>query len=78
MTAYMPIVLVVGSLPINVAGIGAVQLAWLKLAPWSTGERVLAFSFVWQLLWGTCVVVRGLPFTRRVVTEIAEGRKRVN
>jgi hypothetical protein len=75
MAAYLPIVLVVGSLPVNVAGFGAVQLAWLQLAPWSSGEQVLAFSVVWQLMSGAAMVIRGLPFVRRVVSEIDEGTR---
>jgi hypothetical protein len=73
MAAYLPIVLVVGSLPVNVAGFGAVQLAWLRFTPWAPGEQVLAFSFVWQLMCGAAMIVRGLPFMRRVIAEIDAG-----
>ena len=73
MAAYLPIVLVVGSLPVNVAGFGAVQLAWLRFTPWAPGEQVLAFSFVWQLLCGAAMILRGLPFMRRVIAEIDAG-----
>lgn len=74
MAVYLPIVLVVGSMPVNVAGFGAVQGAWLLMAPWASGERVLAFSLVWQLAIILAGLARGLPFVRRVVGEIAAGR----
>jgi hypothetical protein len=77
MCAYFPIILVVASLPVNVAGFGAVQHAWLLLEPWSSGgEQVLAFSLLWQLVVAVGIVARGLPFVRRVVAEIDEGRAR--
>ncbi len=74
MATYFPIVLVVGSMPVNVAGIGAVQAAWLLLVPWAnSGEQVLAFAVLWQLLVGAGVVLRGLPVVRQVVREIERG-----
>ncbi len=73
MAVYLPIVLVVGSMPVNVAGFGAVQGAWLLMAPWSTGERVLAFSLVWQLAIIIAGLARGLPFVKRVIADIAAG-----
>jgi hypothetical protein len=76
MAAYLPIVLVVGSLPVNVAGVGAVQLAWLRFTPWAPGEQILAFSFVWQLMVGAAMMLRGLPFLKRVVTDIERGAPR--
>lgn len=75
MFTYMPVVLVVASLPVNVAGFGAVQGAWLLLAPWAaSGEQVLAFSLVFQLSVAVALVLRGLPFVRRLLREIEEGR----
>ncbi|MCC6215622.1 MAG: hypothetical protein IT376_12225 [Polyangiaceae bacterium] len=75
MFTYMPVVLVVASLPVNVAGFGAVQGAWLLLSPWATsGEQVLAFSLVFQLSVAVALVLRGLPFVRRLVREIERGR----
>ena len=73
MAMYMPIVLVVGSMPVNVAGFGAVQGAWLLMSPWASGEQVLAFSLVWQLVIIAAGLARGLPFIKRVVAEIAAG-----
>jgi hypothetical protein len=73
MLCYMPVILVVASLPVNVAGFGAVQGAWLLLAPWAPGERILAFSVVWQLVSAIALVLRGLPFIRGVLADIREG-----
>jgi len=47
--AYMPIILLVGALPVNVAGFGAVQVAWLVFDAWAPGEQILAFQFLWRL-----------------------------
>ncbi len=71
MLTYFPIVLVVGSMPVNVGGFGAVQGAWLLLSPWATsGEQVIAFSVLWQLAAALFVALRGLPFVRAVTREI--------
>jgi len=75
MLSYVPIILVVASLPLNVAGFGAVQGAWLLLAPWAPGERILAFSVVWQAFSAVALVLRGLPFLNRVMREIREGHR---
>jgi hypothetical protein len=75
--AYFPVVLVVGSMPVNVAGFGAVQGAWLLFAPWaSSAEQVLAFSVLWHLVIAVAVLLRGLPFVRSVAAEIAQGTTR--
>ncbi|MCK6537110.1 MAG: lysylphosphatidylglycerol synthase domain-containing protein [Polyangiaceae bacterium] len=74
MLSYMPVILVVASLPINVAGFGAVQGAWLLLSPWAPPERVLAFSVVWQAVSALALLVRGLPFLRGVLADIREGK----
>ena len=51
MATFFPIILVVGSMPVNVAGFGAVQGAWLLLEPWAkSGEQVIAFSVLWHLV----------------------------
>ena len=78
MGTYLPLILFVGSLPINVAGFGPVQGAWLLFEPWASGAAILAFEFLWHLMIGGGFVLRGLPFIRRVVTEIAEGRAQAN
>ncbi len=74
---YLPLIILVGSLPINVAGFGPVQGAWVYFfAPWAPGAQIVAFQFLWHLAVGVCLILRGLPFIRRVVREIDEGRKR--
>ena len=40
MGLYMPIILLVSSLPFSVAGFGAAQAAWLLLLPWASGPRI--------------------------------------
>jgi hypothetical protein len=75
MLSYLPVILVVASLPVNVAGFGAVQGAWLLLAPWAPGERILAFSVLWQAFSAAALVLRGLPFLSGVMRDIREGQK---
>jgi hypothetical protein len=75
MLSYLPVILVVASLPVNVAGLGAVQGAWLLLAPWAPGERILAFSIVWQAFSAGALVLRGLPFLSGVMRDIREGQR---
>jgi hypothetical protein len=75
MLSYMPVILVVGSLPVNVAGFGAVQGAWLLLEPWAPGERILAFSVVWQAISALALIARGLPFLRGVTRDIRLGHE---
>ena len=74
MAAYLPVILVIGSMPINVLGFGPVQAAWLMFTPWAEGPRILAFQIVWQLFIGVAIFLRGLPFLRRVTREIDEGK----
>jgi hypothetical protein len=68
---YMPVVLLVTSLPFNVGGIGAAQAAWLVFLPWASGEQILAFQLLWQVFFGVGIVIRGAPFIRGVVREIS-------
>lgn len=70
---YLPIILLVGALPVNVAGFGAVQAAWLMFEPWVPGERILAWVFIWHMMITVVVLLRGLPFLKRVMREISEG-----
>ncbi len=72
---YMPVVMLVTSLPINVAGLGAAQAAWLLFLPWASGPQLLAFQALWHVFTGLGILVRGVPFVRGVVREIEEGRK---
>jgi len=74
MGMYMPIILLVAALPFNVAGFGAAQAAWLLLLPWASGPQLLAFQALWHLFTGAGLLLRGLPFVRRVVEEIDAGR----
>jgi hypothetical protein len=74
MLSYLPVILVVASLPVNVAGFGAVQGAWLLLAPWAPGERILAFSVLWQAFSAAALVLRGLPFLNGVMRDIRVGK----
>ena len=69
----LPVVLVVGALPINVGGFGAVQGAWLLFTPWAEGAEILAFQILWQLASTAAIVTRGLPFVRGFVDEIERG-----
>ena len=70
--AYFPVILVVASMPVNIAGFGAVQGAWLMFEPWAaSGEQVLAFSVLWSLVVAVCITLRGLPFVKGVVAEVA-------
>ncbi|HJZ86107.1 MAG TPA: hypothetical protein VKN99_13100 [Polyangia bacterium] len=72
---YLPVVLLVRSLPINVAGFGAVQAVWVGFfQPWATGPRILAFQVLWDLMIAAGIVLRGLPFVRGVIAEIDQGQ----
>jgi hypothetical protein len=73
MATYMPVIMLIGALPINVGGFGAVQAAWLVFDPWAPGEQILAFQFVWHLMVGVGLVVRGSPFVRGVYRDITDG-----
>jgi len=76
MLTYFPIVMLVAALPVNVAGFGAVQGAWLLLTDYASGSQILAFQLVWTLLVSCGIVVRGLPFVRGFVREIDRSEKR--
>jgi hypothetical protein len=71
---YVPVIILVTSLPINVAGLGAAQAAWLLLLPWSSGPRLLAFQALWQVFSGLGILARGIPFVRRITREIEDGK----
>jgi hypothetical protein len=71
---YVPVIILVTSLPINVAGLGAAQAAWLLLLPWASGPRLLAFQALWQVFTGLGILVRGVPFVRGVTREIEDGK----
>jgi hypothetical protein len=67
---YLPVILLVGALPINVAGLGAVQAAWLLFEPWAPGEQILAWQFIWHLIITVMFVVRAAPFLRKALREL--------
>jgi hypothetical protein len=71
---YVPVIILVTALPINVAGLGAAQAAWLLFLPWASGAQLLAFQVLWHLFAGIGLVVRGLPFLRGVTREIEQAR----
>lgn len=75
MVSHVPIILIVSSLPVNVAGFGAVQGVWLLLTPWASPERILAFSVIWQLVSCLALIVRGTPFVRGALADIRLGRE---
>jgi len=77
MAAYLPVVLVIAALPINVGGLGAAQAVWLvAFRPFATDAQILAFQLLWQTMTGVGLLLRGLPFVRRVLAEIGEGKRR--
>ena len=69
--AYTPVLLFVGSLPLSIAGFGAIQGVWvLAYEKWAPGEQILAFQFLWAMMTASGAVLRGLPFVRSVLAEI--------
>jgi uncharacterized membrane protein YbhN (UPF0104 family) len=71
--SYMPVIMLVGSLPFSVAGFGAVQAAWLLFEPWAPGARILAFQFLFHAFGMVGLLIRGLPFLPGVLREIRAG-----
>jgi hypothetical protein len=65
--------LLIASLPVNFAGIGAAQAAWLLFfLPFETGPRILAFELAWTVIFGALIILRGLPFLSRALAQIAD------
>jgi hypothetical protein len=76
MAANLPLVAVIAALPMSVGGLGAAQLAWVEaFETWTRGESILAFQFVLHISVTLAFVIRGLPFVRRVLREIEDGRR---
>jgi hypothetical protein len=72
MAAGLPVVYVVGALPLNILGLGAVTAAWVAVfAPFAPGAEILAFQFLWQASSIALTVLRGLPFLPSVMRDIA-------
>lgn len=73
--SFLPVLLVIGALPVNIGGLGPVQAAWLLLfGPWASGPQILAFEFLWHLCMISGLAVRGAPFIRSVIADIAKGQ----
>ncbi len=74
---FLPILMVIGALPINVAGLGPVQAAWIALfAPYASPPHILAFQFLWHLMMLGALLLRGAPFLRAVVADVAGSTQR--
>lgn len=74
---HLPILLVIGAMPINVGGFGPIQAAWIAFfSPWAPGAQVLAFHFLWHALIFIAVLLRGAPFLRDVVADVTGARAR--
>ncbi len=75
--SFLPVLLVIGAMPINIGGFGAVQAAWLLLFdPWASGPEILAFQFLWHLAMMCALFLRGAPFLRAVVADVSAGAPR--
>jgi hypothetical protein len=75
--SFLPVLLVIGALPVNVGGMGPVQAAWLLLfGPWASGPQILAFQFLWHLCLVSGLALRGAPFIRGVIADVAKGQPR--
>jgi len=71
---YLPLIFLVGSLPINVGGFGAVQAVWVYLfSGYASGEQIIAFQLLYSTLIILATIARGLPFLASVTREIDEG-----
>jgi hypothetical protein len=76
MVAIMPMLGVVMALPVNVGGVGAVQLAWITaFGRWAPGESILALQLAMHWSLGVSLMVRGFLFAPRVFGEIMAGRR---
>jgi hypothetical protein len=72
MAAGLPVIYIVGALPLNVLGLGAVTAAWVAVFDrFAPGAEILAFQLVWQALSIAMTVARGLPFLPSVLRDIA-------
>ena len=72
MAAGLPVVFVVGALPLNVLGLGAVTAAWVAIFDrFAPGAAILAFQFLYQAFSIAWTILRGLPFLPSVLRDIA-------
>jgi hypothetical protein len=72
--AYMPVIIVVGALPVNVLGFGPVQGVWLLFLKWAPGPQILAYQLAWNIAILVAYLARGAFFVPRILREVAEGR----
>lgn len=75
---YLPVIMLVGSLPVNVFGFGPVQGAWLLFTPWVPGPQILAFQILWNFALLLANLLRGAFFVPRILREVAEGTEPVS
>lgn len=71
--AYVPVIMLVGSLPVNVMGFGAVQGVWLLFTEWVPGPQILAFQILWNFAILVANTLRGAAFVPRLLREVADG-----
>jgi hypothetical protein len=71
--AYVPVIMLVGSLPVNVMGFGPVQGVWLLFTEWAPGPQILAFQILWNVAVLVANTARGVLFVPRLMREVAEG-----
>jgi hypothetical protein len=71
--AYVPLIMLVGSLPVNVMGFGPVQGVWLLFTEWVPGPQILAFQILWNVAVLVANTLRGALFVPRLLREVAEG-----
>jgi hypothetical protein len=72
MAAGLPVIYIVGALPLNVLGFGAVTAAWVGMFDrFAAGADILAFQFLYQAFSIAMTVARGLPFLSSVLRDIA-------
>lgn len=76
MAARLPVLYIVGALPLNVFGLGAVTAAWVALFDrFVPGAAILAFQFLYQGSSIAMTVLRGLPFLPSVLRDIARAER---
>lgn len=69
--ALIPVSLFVRVMPVNIAGFGAAQAAFVAVfAPYESAAKLLAFNILWQLAANVFYVLRGLPFVNRATAQI--------
>ncbi len=70
--AFVPLILFVGSMPVNVLGFGPVQGVWLLFARYADGPSVLAFQIGWNVALLVAYLLRGAIFVPRILREVAD------